>query len=259
MVGTKASDSTQMYAKAAGVLGLISIVAGGFGEAYVPMTLTVAHDAAATATNIANSESLFRWGFTAYLVEALCDTGLTLLFYLLLWPVRQDLAVLAVFFRLIATAGFAVAQVFYFAALPIVGGTDHLKGFGPDQLNALALLSLNVSGYGQSVFTMFYGVGSILLGYLIYRSGFLPRFIGVLLALSGVGFVTKTFTWVLAPSYSSPFLLMPAAVAVLTLTGWLLAKGIDGAKWAEKAALATSHSVHPWTGAAQQGIGLRQP
>lgn len=238
---SKASpDAIQAYARTAGVLGLISIMAGGFGEAYVPAVLVVPRDAAATAAGILTSESLFRWGFTAYLVEAVCDVGLTLLFYLLLRVVRKDLALLAVFFRLIGTAGFAMAQVFYFSALPIVGGADHLKAFSPEQLRTLALLSLNVSGYGQTVFTMFYGVGSVLLGYLMYRSRFLPKFIGVLLALSGVGFVAKTFTWAIAPSYSSSLLLMPAGVAALALTGWLLVKGVDVAKWKETAALAES-------------------
>ena len=227
----------QLYARTAGILGLISIVAGGFGEAYVPAALVVSRDAAATARNITTSESLFRWGFTAYLVEALCDTALTLLFYLLLRVVRRDLALLTVLFRLIATAGFAMAQVFFFAALPILRGSDQLKAFPPDQLNALALLSLNVSGYGQSVFIMFYGIGSALLGYLMYRSDFLPKVIGILMALSGVGFVAKTFTWALAVPSSSPLLLIPAAFATLVLTVWLLVKGVDAAKWKEKAAL----------------------
>ena len=193
-------------------------------------------DAAATAINIVTSESLFRWGFTAYLVEALCDTGLSLLFYILLGVVRKDLALLALFLRLIGTAGFAMAQVFYFAALPIAGNTNQLESFAPDQLQALAMLSLNVSGYGQAVFTMFYGVGSLLVGYLVYRSDFLPKFIGILLMLAGLGFATRTFAWVLAPSYSSPLLLIPAAVAFLILTVWLLVKGVDTAKWNERAA-----------------------
>jgi Domain of unknown function (DUF4386) len=236
----ESAESIQTYAKTAGVLGLISILAGGFGEAYVPAALVVSQDATATATRIITFESLFRWGFTGYLVEALCDAGLTLLFYLLLRAVRKDLALLAVFFRLIGTAGFAMAKVFYFSALPIVGGADHLKAFSPEQLHTLALLSLKVSGYGQSVFSMFYGIGSLALGYLMYRSGFLPKVIGILLGLSGAGFVAKTFTWALAPSYSSPMLLMPAAVAALALTGWLLVKGVDAAKWKERAAFVES-------------------
>jgi hypothetical protein len=238
------ADSTQLYARTAGVLGLISIVAGGFGEAYVPGVLVVLGDAAATATNIATSESLFRWGFTAYLVEGLCDTGLSLLFYILLGIVRKDLALLAVFFRLIGTAGFGMAQVFHFAAFPMVANTEQLEAFSPDQLHALAMFSLNLSRYGQAVFTMFYGVGSILIGHLIYRSDFLPKFIGILVALSGLGFVARTFTWALAPSYSSPLLLMPAAIAFLTLTVWLLVKGVDTVKWNEKAAHTLSRQVH---------------
>ena len=234
----EAAPDPQRYARTAGVLGLVSVVAGGFGEAYAPAALVVPRDAAATAARILASESLFRWGFSAYLVEALCDAGLTLLLYLLFRVVRKDLALLAVFFRLIGTTGFAMAQVFYFAALPIVGGVDHLEAFSPEQLRALALLSLDVSRYGQTVFTMFYGVGSVLLGYLMYRSRFLPRFIGILLAVSGVGFVAKTFTWTLAPSFSSPLLLMPAAVAALALTVWLLVKGVDAARWREAAELA---------------------
>lgn len=230
----------QMYARAAGVLGFLSILAGGFGEAYVPAVLVMGHDAATTAANIVRSESLFRWGFAGYLVEALCDTGLTLLFYLLLRAVRRDIATLAVFFRLIATAGFAMAQVFYFAALPIVRGGNRISEFSPEQLNAIARLSLDLSGYAQTIFTMFYGVGSILLGYLISRSEFLPKFLGILLAFSGVGFVAKTVTWALTPSYSSPFLLMPAGIAALALTTWLIVKGVDVAKWKAKAALAES-------------------
>jgi uncharacterized protein DUF4386 len=85
---------------------------------------------------------------------------------------------------------------------------------------------------------MFYGVASILLGLLMYRSDFLPRFTGALMALSGVGFVLKTLTWVVAPSYSSTLLLVPAPVAALAMTASFLAKGVDVAKWRESAAVA---------------------
>lgn len=236
----ESAGSVQRYARTAGVLSLVSILAGGFGEAYVPMALVVPRDAAATAARILASESLFRWGFAAYLVEALCDVGLTLLFYLLLRVVRQDLALLAIFFRLVGTTGFAVAQLLHFAALPIALGADYLQAFSPEQLQALALLALRVSGYGQTLFSLFYGVGSVLLGYLMYRSGFLPRVLGALLALSGVGFVAATFIWVLAPSYSSPLALVVVGFAALALTGWLLVKGVDVVKWEERAAVTRS-------------------
>jgi hypothetical protein len=216
-----------MYARTAGILGLISLVAGGFGEAYVPAVVVVAGDPPATAANITASASLFRLGFAAYLVEGLCDTGLTLLFYVLLRAVRYDLAVLAVLFRLIATAGFAMSQVLHFAALPIATATDRLQALPPGQVEALAMLSIQVSAHGQTVFGMFYGCGSIVLGYLMYRSRLLPRFIGILVALGGFGFVGRTFTWVLAPAYSTPVLLIPGGVAALILTVWLVARGVD--------------------------------
>lgn len=232
------SLSIQSYARIAGGLGLLSFVSGGFGEAYVPSLLIVRTDPAATVTNILASESLFRLGFASYLIEALCDVGLTWAFYVLLRPVHRNLSLLAVFFRLIATGGFAMSQVLYFSALLVVSGPDNLKTFSVEQRESLALLSINAGGFGLEVFSMFYGVGAMLLGYLIFRSQYLPRILGVLLAISGAGFVVKAFASVLAPTYASPLLLLPVAVAWLSLTVWLLVKGVDIQRWQEKAAVA---------------------
>ncbi len=231
----KAARVAQRFARTAGVLFLISVVAGGFGEAYVPSTLIVSADASATANNINASGWLFRMGFAAYLVEALCDVGLTWVLYVLLRPVGKDLALLAAFFRLVSTATFAIAELFYFASSLILGA-DYLKTFSPDQVNSLALLALKLYGYGGGIFMVFYGVASILLGYLIFQSGYLPKFLGVLLALAGVGFVTRNFALVLAPAYASNLFLLPMAIAALALTLWLLVRGVSVPKWVEKAA-----------------------
>jgi hypothetical protein len=222
---------------AAGILGLVSVLAGGFGEAYVPSVLVVADDPELTAANILASEPLFRFGFAAYLVEGLADASLTLLFYLLLRVVRKDLALLAVFYRLLGTAGFAMAQVVSFTVLSFV--TRSAASSSPAERGEIVRLLIDLSRSGQSVFTMFYGVGSCLVGYLIYRSAFLPRWIGVLVAISGVGFVLRTFTWVLVPSYSSPLLAAPAGLAWTALTLWLLIKGVDVSRWREAASSAS--------------------
>src|SRR5713226_8841391 len=134
----------QTYARIAGLLFLISIVAGGFGELYVPTVLIVSGDATATANNVIASDFLFRMGFASYLIEAICDIALTLILYVLLRPVGKELALLAVFFRLVGTAIFAVTELFYYAPSLILGGADYLKSFSPDQLSALALLSLRM-------------------------------------------------------------------------------------------------------------------
>jgi hypothetical protein len=226
------ATSVQTYARTAGVLFLISAVAGGLGEFFVPSLLVVSGDATATANNIVASESLFRLGLAGYVVEGLCDVALTLVLYVLLRPVHPNVALLAVFFRLVSTAVFGIAEVlFYSGPLLILSGADHLKTFSPEQLNTLAYLTIRLFGYGSGIAFVFYGVGSLIFGYLIYRSGYLPRLIGVLLAISGLGFVIRTFLLVLAPAYATSALLLPTAVAGLALTAWLLVKGVDEAKW----------------------------
>ena len=228
--------SMQTYARVAGILFLISMVAGFFGEFYAPSRLIVSGDAAATAKNIVAFNSLFRVGFASYLVEAVCDIALSLVMYLLLRPVRKDLALLAAFFGLVSTAVFAVAELFYFGSSVILGGADYLKTFSPDQLNTLGLLSLKMYGLGGGIFMVFYGIATLLRGYLIYRSGYLPKALGVLLALAGLGFIVSNFVLVLAPAYASDLLLLPMFVAGVSMTVWLLIKGVDVQKLEGKAA-----------------------
>lgn len=230
------ATSIQTYARIAGILLLISMVAGGVGEFYVPSKLIVSRDAAATAANIIAHESLFRIGFATYLVEAVCDTALSLVMYVLLKAVRKDLALLAAFFGLVSTAVFAVSELFYFGALFILGGADYLKTFSPAQLNTLGLLSLKFYAYGGTIFMAFYGIATLLRAYLIYRSDYLPKFLGVLLALAGVGFVLKNLTLVLTPAYASDLLLLAMPLAALSLMLWLLVKGVDVPKWEARAA-----------------------
>src|SRR6266436_3113062 len=134
--------NVQRYARIAGVLFLLSLVAGGFGEAYVPSKLIVSADPTATAANLRNFDFMYRLGFAAFLIESLCDIALALIFYALLKPVNKYLSLLAAFFGLIGTALFAFAELFYFAPLLITNGAGYLQTFSPDQLNSLALLSL---------------------------------------------------------------------------------------------------------------------
>ncbi len=230
----------QTYARIAGVLFLISIVAGGFGELYVPTVLIVSGDATATANNVIASDFLFRMGFASYLVEAVCDIALTLILYVLLRPVGRELALLTAFFRLVGTAIFAASELFYFAPAFILGGADYLKSFSPDQLNTLAYVSLRMYVYGGGLFFAFGGVGSILLGYLIFRSGYLPKILGALMALGGLGFVIRSFALALVPASASlgVILLLPTGLAMLSLTGWLLVRGVDVPKWGARAAAA---------------------
>ncbi len=228
--------SPQTYARVAGILLLLTMVGGFFGEFYVPSTLIVSGDAAATAGNIMTHNTLFRVGFAAYLVEAVCDIALSLVWYLLLRPVRNDLALLAAFFGLVSTATFAVAELFFFGSSLLLGGGDYLNTFSPEQRDSLAMISVRMYGLGGGIFMVFYGIASALRGYLIYRSGFLPRTLGVILMLAGLGFITRNFVLVLAPAYASDLFLLPMFVAGVSLTGWMLAKGVNVPKWEARAA-----------------------
>lgn len=228
--------SVQRYARSGGVLLLVSLVAGGFGELYVPAKLVVSGDAGATARNIAASASLFRAGFAGYLVEAVCDVALTLIFYVLLKPVNKNLALLAAFYGLLGTAVFAFSELFYFSTLLIVDDAEYLKSFSPDQLQTLALLFLKVSGLSGGILMVFGGVGSLVLAYLILHSGYLPRFLGILWGVGGLGFVVRNFMLVLAPQFAFDWLLVPMTLAMLTAAVWLIARGVNLDKWANSGA-----------------------
>jgi hypothetical protein len=129
-----------------------------------------------------------------------------------------------------ATATIAFGGLFNSALSLILRGDAHLTTFSPDQLNSLALLSLKVYGAAGNHFLLFYGIGSMLVGYLMLRSGYLPRVLGVLWILGGLGFVTKNVLWVFAPADASFLLQVPALLAGLLLGLWLLVRGVDVAK-----------------------------
>jgi hypothetical protein len=227
-------SSVQRYARAAGIMFLISFVAGSFGEFYVPSKLIVAGNAAATVGNIVDHEMLFRLGFAGYLLEALCDVGLALVLYVLLKPIHRNLALLSAFFGLISTALFAVCEMLFFCAPFLVKNPVFAQSFTREQLDALVYFFVRVYASGAALFMVFYGSASLIRGYLIYRSGYIPRFIGVLFGLVGVAFIVKNFTLLLAPAYSWDLLLVPAPITVLVLTVWFLTKGVDVDKWNER-------------------------
>lgn len=221
----------QRYAPAAGVLILVSLVAGGLGEYLLATSLITFADPVATARNVVESNLLFRAGFAAYLVEAVCDVSLTLALYVLLRPVDPPMALLAVFFRLVGTVLFAVSELFYFSALLILSGAAYLSPFSADQVQALAVLALPI--YASSgIFAVFHGLGAVLVGCLIARSGYLPRLIGVIFAASGLVFVTESFVLVLGLGIPiGPLVARAAGAAAIALAWWCLTRGVDVTRW----------------------------
>ena len=228
--------NVQRYARIAGVLFLVSLVAGGFGEAYVPMTVIVSGDGAATAANIKAHDFLFRLGFAGFLIESLCDIALALIFYALLKPVNRQLSLLAAFFGLMGTALFAAAELFFFLPTFILSEPAWLTTFSSDQLNQLVLLSVRFFSFGVAISSLYYGMGWLVRGYLMFQSAYLPKFLGVLMAIGGLGFVVQAFARVFVPRFPSNVLMMLLMPGGLALTIWLLVKGVHMAKWGERQA-----------------------
>ncbi len=230
--------SPQLYARSCGILYLYIFVAGSFAELFVRSKLVVSRDAAATAANIMASESLFRFGFSGELLHLACDVAVAMLLYALLRPVDRNIALLAAFMRLACDIILATASLSHFAALHLLGGSEYLKAFQPDQLHSLALLAMKLHGDGYAISLMFFGFACISLGYLIFRSGYLPRTIGVLLAVAGPCYLINSFAHFLFPATGAALfnagILLPCFVAELSLTLWLLVKGVNVAKWGER-------------------------
>ncbi len=225
------ADTAQQYARWAGLLYVVSLAAGGWGESYVPNTLLLANDLAGTAQRMASSVGIFRTSFAAYLVEAACDITLNVLLYALLRPVSRNLALLAMCFGLMGTAVFAAGELLYFAAaLPAIDA-DVARVISPEAKAALTYLCLTIYGYGFAIFAMFYGIAALVRGILILRSGYLPRALGAILALGGASFIAENFLFVLAPRYHLPYIIAPMILAMVSMMLWLAIKGVDRARW----------------------------
>ena len=225
--------SVKTYCRAVGIFLVLTMAGGWFGEMYVP-SLMLTGDAATTAAQLRANDGLFRLGFATYLVEAFSDVVLAWLFYVLLRPVDRDLALLSAFFGLVSMTLFAVTKMFYFSGPMLLKGSRYLAAFPPEQQDALAGLFLSLYAGLSGLFMLFYGAGWMVRGYLTFRSGYLPRFLGVLMLVAGAGFVAKNVAKLLAPALPSDLLLAPMFLNVVVLAIWMLVKGVDREKWNQR-------------------------
>jgi hypothetical protein len=238
MTNRTVETSPQLYARIGGLLYLIIIVIGLFGEAFVRDRLIVSGDVAATAANIMSHESLWRFQIAAELFLLICAVALLWILFVLLRPVSRDLALLAVFINLVSIGIEAATTMRLLEALFPLGNAGYLKAFPPGQLYVLASLSLKSHGYGFGVSLLFFGCFCVIVGYLILRSGYLPKTIGVLMQIAGVCYLTNSFALILAPALANrlfPAILLPAFIGEVSLCLWLLVKGVNLPKWEEKA------------------------
>lgn len=221
----------------AGVCQLLEAVTAASGEVIIPGRLVVAGNPAATAANILGHERLFWLGFASSLIGVAFHIAWALLLYELLRPVNRSVSLLAAFVILVGCAIQALACLLYLAPLLILQGVSSLSAFTPEQLEALALMFLKLNDYAFDIYLVFFGLWLILTGYLIFRSTFLPRVLGVLVTISGLGWVTYLYP-PLAYHLFFPFIAAASALGEIPLELWLIVKGVNVQRWKEQASAA---------------------
>lgn len=234
MANLKTETSPQIYARIGGVLYLTLILVGIFAVVFVRGKLIVAGDATATANNMIASQLLWRIGIAADLIMHVCDIPIMLIIYILLRPVNKNIALLALLFNLIQTAVLVANKLNLVAALLQLESVDYLKTVDPYQLQAQMYLSLKLHDIGFGIGLIFFGFTCLVNGYLIFRSGYLPKTIGVLIQIAGLCYLTNSFALLLAPKFAHiifPAILVPAFIGELSFCLWLIVKGVNVPKW----------------------------
>lgn len=236
MANHSVEDSPQAYARVGGALYLAIIVLGVFAEGFVSNKLVVS-DAATTAHNILASPELWRLGVAADFIVVLCAVPLLWIEYLLLRPVSKELVLLAVLFNLVSLAVESMSKLFLLVVMPTLGSAAYLKAFAPQQLQTLANLALRSHDIAFNIALIFFGFTCIVNGYLIFRSGYLPGFIGVLMQVAGLSYLIACFAALFAPAFADliiPAILLPPLIGESSFCLWLLIKGVNIAKWKER-------------------------
>ena len=195
--------------------------------------IVVSGDAAATAANILAHETLFRLGSAVRAISTALYIVMAALFYDLFKAVNKTVSLLAAFFSIVGCAIQAVGSLFQLAPLLILGGSSYLAAFTLEQLRALAFLFLRLEPQASIVEIVFFGFYDLLIGYLIFRSLFLPRALGVLMALAGLGWLT--FLASPLASRLSIYVQILGFLAEAALMLWLLIQGVDAQRWKEQA------------------------
>lgn len=224
-------EAPRFRARMAGVFAALMFVAGGIGT-IARRGLIVSGDAATTAANIMAHPSMYLLGFTGDLLVVATYVAVVGLFYRMLKPVNRSVSLIAAFLGVIACAIQAASAIFQIAPLTVLGGASYLGVFKGEQLQALAYMFLRIYSQGYGIALVFFAFFGVLTGYLVFKSTFLPRILGALLMLAGLSWLT--FLWPPFATKYFPFIMM-TAIGEALLYLWLLVKGVDSAKWNERA------------------------
>jgi hypothetical protein len=226
-------NSNKVLARTAGFLYLIMIIAGGFAEAFVRQGLTINGDPAATARNILASEQMYRFGIGADLLNLICTIVLSLIFYILFKQVNKNISFLAFTFSIIASAVMALNLLNQIAPLLLLHDPSYLNAFSIEQLQTLSLFFLKLQSQGYGISLLLFAFYFPLIGYLVYKSNFLPQILGFIYTLAGVGYLVNSLAMFLYPhlaGYLFPYVLLPALIGETSMSLWLIFRGLKEPK-----------------------------
>jgi hypothetical protein len=198
--------------------------------------MVVSGDAVRTAHNILASEQLYRLGGVAEFVTFSCDMAVAILLYNLLKPVNRTLALTALFFRLVFCAVYAPLSLLHFMPLVFLHAGSSLPAFSEAQWQTLTMLSFKAHNLGYLISLVFFGIHCLLIGGLIAWSRFLPRLLGIALAVAGACYLFDSFANLIVPPIGAllfPYILLPGFVAELGLALWLTVVGVNARRWQE--------------------------
>lgn len=227
-------EDPRRVARVGGALYLAIILLGLFEEVVVRQRIVVPGDALATAANLRSMELLWRLGIAAEVILLICAVVLALILYVLLRPVHRELALLAVLFNAVTIAVEAVGALNLTAALFPQGTALYLSAFSIEQLAATSTLLVRGHSHAFGIALTFFGCECLVVGYLIVRSGYLPKAIGVLMQIAGLSYLVNCFSLILAPGMANLLIMLPALIGEGALALWLLIRGVDEKKWLER-------------------------
>jgi len=232
--------SNKKTARIAGLLYLIIAVNGFFFLRYVPSKLIVWNDASATVRNLTASQTLFRLGILSEIIGYTTWLLLPLVLYKLLKPVNKTYALLMVVFALLIVPIAFCNIGNQFAVLTLLGKDNYLKAFEPDKLQANVLFYLNAYDNGNQIGSVFWGLWLLPFGYLVFKSGFLPKILGILLMFGCFGYLINFTGNLFFPNYGdsmvAKFITKPGSIGELGICLWLLIMGAKESKQIVKAA-----------------------
>lgn len=234
MTNKKGINSPQKTARVAAFVFLIVFFLGMSTELFVRPGMIVPEDAAATVKNIAASEALFRLSLVSDLVRQMFLMLLPLVLYKLLKPVNKSIASLMVLFALVSVPISMLNELNHFAVLLLSSGAGYLTAFKADQLNAQVMFFLELRRYGTFVPQLF-SLWVLLLGYLVFKSGFLPKILGILLMLGGLCYTVLAVLFILFPNFDATIFGLFAFIEESLFYLWLLIKGVNVGEWEKRA------------------------